>query len=297
MAIMICIVLVVAGVSVYNYLDARDWENVTSESRNNVIFEHRNKKYGAFHLRRDYNDTFGIIVGVFILFISLASILHASIRTVPLPVEIPKMDTTLLMIIAPPMEEIETIETPYKIGGGGSGTPSDAPIDLRPKPQIKKADVIEKSDEKTKAGQGNKNTGENPNNKATSSVPSKNPFGTGGTGGGDQQGRGKGFGNDVGNGTGNGPDGDGSGGKKRVRLNDPDVTDIQSSVSCTVHLKLTINAEGTVMRAENISGKTTTTNSTVINKVISAVKSQVKYTKSEGAAPQIMYLTVNVTAT
>jgi hypothetical protein len=63
-----------------------------------------------------------------------------------------------------------------------------------------------------------------------------------------------------------------------------------------VHLKLTVNEDGQVISASSTS-KTTTTDQRIINQVISAVKSQVKYNKDPGAGLVSMFLTVKVNAT
>jgi len=68
-------------------------------------------------------------------------------------------------------------------------------------------------------------------------------------------------------------------------------------LNVTVNLKLTINEEGNVVGATNIPSKTTTTDQRIINQVISAVKSQVKYNKNPGAAMKEVYLTVKLNAT
>ncbi|MCO5259383.1 MAG: energy transducer TonB [Crocinitomicaceae bacterium] len=68
-----CIVLVI---SLYDYYTSRTWLQVTSTARNNVVFESRNKAYGAYKIRNDYNRnlililsalffTFLLIIGVF----------------------------------------------------------------------------------------------------------------------------------------------------------------------------------------------------------------------------------------
>jgi hypothetical protein len=115
---------------------------------------------------------------------------------------------------------------------------------------------------------------------------SKNPFGDGGNGSVSATG----FGNDSGNGTGTG-DGSGAG---RTRLNNPSVDHIVTDVNVTINLKLTVNENGDIVAASNIVSKTTTTDQRIINQVISAVKSQVKYSKDLDAGLVTMYLTVKV---
>lgn len=55
MAIIISIIVLVALVSLYDHFSARNWQQVTSSVRNEVVFEKRNKAYGAYAIRKDYN--------------------------------------------------------------------------------------------------------------------------------------------------------------------------------------------------------------------------------------------------
>lgn len=303
MGVIIFILLVIAGVSVYDYFDTKDWQSTTSNSRNSVIFEHRNKKYGAYHLRRDYNDSFGIIIGGVILFLALFFIVNANIRTTPVAITIPHMDTTLLTIAAPPVEEIKTIKTPYKIigggGGGSAGAASVNPVDRNTREQNAKPTVI--SNSKDPAGQSDHTNSKNPtNNTATTLVKGENPFG----GGGAKSGSGSGiFGKDQGTGSGtgegNGTNGTGSGlgGGARKKLSGLDPDDIQSNENCRVVLIVYINAEGNVTRAENDKNNTTTSDISLINRLIELVKRQVKYDKRPGTGLQKQTLPINVKAT
>lgn len=190
------------------------------------------------------------------------------------------------------MHKFETSEKQ----GGGSGTPTDAPLQKDYSPQMEKTLRDENSTAKETAAQGesnHSNQNKSSDNKASTTVDSDLAFKSGGDGGGDKGGKGKGFGND--NGNGDGP-GKGEGKKARIRLNDPNTNNISSNESCKISLKLSINAEGDVVRAENIGAKTTTTNQTIINQVIANVKSQVKYNAREGASLETVFLTVNISA-
>ena len=69
MEIIISIILLVASVSLYDYYTARRWQQVTSSIRNEIVFEHRNKEYGAYVLRRDYDKRLMLIIlGLFLTF-------------------------------------------------------------------------------------------------------------------------------------------------------------------------------------------------------------------------------------
>jgi hypothetical protein len=229
----------------------------------------------------------GIIVALFILVLGFIYLQFVTfVMADPPPKDIPLTATVELP------KEI-TLKS-MKIEGGGSGKPTDAPKKETPQDQTQKVITKEKSETTQKTGESNHSTStHNPDNEASTTKVAPNPFGSGGSGGGDGGGNGKGFGKDDGDGAGPGK---GEGSKPRIRLNDPNTEGIQSDQNCKIFLKLTINAEGDVMKGENIVAKTTTTNQIVINQVISNVKSQVKFNKKEGAAPEIVYLTVNLAA-
>ena len=141
------------------------------------------------------------------------------------------------------------------------------------------------------SGQSNNNTS---NNTSSTSQKSDNPFGTGGDGGGQGSGSGRKYGNDQCTG-GSGPGGNGNG-HGRIRLNDPKVDQIKTNVNVFIYLKLTVNAEGNVVSAYSTS-KTTTTDQRIINQVMAAVKSQVKYNKDPGSGLVTVFLTVRINAT
>jgi hypothetical protein len=228
--------------------------------------------------------SFAVLLLLF-LYLYLTKIVMAD----PSPSDIPpvKTETTL--------EQLELEKLVVETGGSGSGTPSDDPI-AEPRPQTQRV-LTQRSNPKTQSttGQSRHNTAPNSNETSSSTKPSDNPFGTGGDGGGKGSGSGSGpFGNDRGN-DGDGPGGNGSG-KGRIRLNDPRVDHIETSINVNVHLKLTVNEDGQVISATSTS-KTTTTDQRIINQVISAVKSQVKYNKDPGAGLVSMFLTVKVNAT
>jgi len=62
------IALLIAAISVYDYYTTRTWQQVTSNIRNETVFEHRNKQYGAYVMRRDYSKTIVYsIVGLLVL--------------------------------------------------------------------------------------------------------------------------------------------------------------------------------------------------------------------------------------
>lgn len=192
------------------------------------------------------------------------------------------------------IDELELKNLKVETGGSGGGTPSDAPV-TDPTPVTQQVLTKPKNPKtQTTTGKANNTTTENSQNPSTSTQQSTNPFGSGGSDGKDGAGSGGPFGDDKGTG-GSGPGGPGSG-EGRIRLNDPHVEHISTNVNVTIYLKVTINAEGNVVSAISTS-KTTTTDQRIINQVIAAVKSQVKYNKDPGAGLATTFLTVKVNAT
>lgn len=51
----IIIVGVIVALTLYDFFSTRSWQMVTSDKRNDAIFEKRNKTYGAYRIRRDYD--------------------------------------------------------------------------------------------------------------------------------------------------------------------------------------------------------------------------------------------------
>lgn len=62
MEIIILIASVVLLVSLYDYFSSKSWQQVTSASRNDVVFDKRNKKYGAYEIRKSYNKTLIMVI-------------------------------------------------------------------------------------------------------------------------------------------------------------------------------------------------------------------------------------------
>lgn len=72
MVVISTIIVVISAVSVYDYYSARNWQQVTSPNRNDVVFENRNQKYGAYTLRRDYDKRVMLILLSFISSIGIS---------------------------------------------------------------------------------------------------------------------------------------------------------------------------------------------------------------------------------
>lgn len=106
MDIIIFITALVLVVSLYDYFSSRSWQQVTSSSRNEVVFDERNKEYGAYQIRRDYDRNLIFIILGLAVTIALAYGMHLFIKSLPEEeVEAPPIDTTLFTIEAPPLDE------------------------------------------------------------------------------------------------------------------------------------------------------------------------------------------------
>ncbi len=178
-------------------------------------------------------------------------------------------------------------------GGGSEGSASKDPV-TEPKPETEEIIATTKpSTTKTNTGKGKRTDAPNSQNDPSNAKQNDNPFGGKGTG---DKGDGSGaFGNDSGTGSGSGPGGLGDG-TGRQRLTDPDVDDILSDQNHVIYLRIIINAEGRVMSATNLSSKTTTTDQRIINKVLAAVKSDVRFSKKPGSGQEQLVITININA-
>jgi len=188
------------------------------------------------------------------------------------------------------MKEMDLRELVVEAGGAGGGTPSDDPI-APATDQVTNIITVKDSKTTVKTGKSNKtNSKNNTQNTATTTQQSTNPFG-GGDGGGEGGGSGSAFGKDPGK-EGSGGKGNSSG-EGRIRYNEISVDDISTATKVTVNLQLTINEEGQVVSARNMSG-TTTTDQRIINQVIAAAKSQLKFNKDPGGGLQKVFYTAVV---
>jgi protein TonB len=55
MVLTLSIMLIIVAFSLYDYFSSRSWQMVTSKERNETVFENRNKEYGAYKIRKDYD--------------------------------------------------------------------------------------------------------------------------------------------------------------------------------------------------------------------------------------------------
>lgn len=81
---------------------------------------------------------------------------------------------------------------------------------------------------------------------------------------------------------------------QRERLNEINVDDIYTTVIITVQLRLTINADGQVVSAQSIPIEGTTTDQRIVDRVITAAKSQLHYSKEPDIPLQVVWYTVKI---
>lgn len=228
----------------------------------------------------------GIIVAILVMLaLFLYLWLTTFIKLDPPPQDIP-------VHVAEPLDVTEILQ-PTIEGGSGGGQPSDDPVH-EPQPQTEQILTQQTNpDTQVNTGEANTTNAANSTNQPTSTQESDNPFADGGSGDGAGGGTGGTFGGDSGTGTGG--HGGSGGGKGRTRLNNVSI-DLHYNTDEKIYLKLLIDAEGNVLQAYNIKGKTTTTDGLLINDVIQAVKKQVKYNKDPGSAPVYVFYTVRIDA-
>jgi hypothetical protein len=217
------------------------------------------------------------------IFISILLITSCFIRLfihIPLPVDLPPLRSD--EVIEEFIIDKEDIEIAQTGGSSGGGTENNAPVN-----------PVKTTNPSVSEGKGFSDTTKNGNNSAL------NPFGTGGTGGGNGTGGGKlgGPGDRPGDGD---PGGGGGGGDptpgNRITKDVLNQEGIVTDVDITINLKLIINSSGKVVSATNIASKTTTTNNRIINKVISEVMKQIKYDEKKNADLEYVYITCKIRA-
>lgn len=106
MDIIIFITVLVLVVSLYDYFSSKSWQQVTSSTRNEVVFDERNKEYGAYQIRNNYDRNLILIILGLAVTIAFVYGAYLFIKSLPAEeVEAPPIDTTLFTIEAPPLDE------------------------------------------------------------------------------------------------------------------------------------------------------------------------------------------------
>lgn len=102
MEIIFSLIGIVMLISLYDYFSAKNWQQVTSVTRNETVFEKRNKEYGAYALRRDYDKRMLLILFSLLGSVGVTFATIAAFRSNPAPesIETPVVtvsDTTLII--------------------------------------------------------------------------------------------------------------------------------------------------------------------------------------------------------
>lgn len=127
---------IIASYSIIEYYQSKNWQFITSETRNDAVFENRNKSYGAYEIRKNYNNRIILIMIGFIVGIGgISATTIAVVRKMHVPVAKTTEHTTIIELfpltektIPEKKEEPEkttTIEKPETtISEGAAGNPS-----------------------------------------------------------------------------------------------------------------------------------------------------------------------------
>ena len=101
------VIVIIAGISLYEYLSSKNWQQITSVERNEIVFEDRNHEYGAYQIRTNYSRNLILVMAGVILFIGTTFGIYKLIMNLPeeKPKEVP-LDLTAFAMDAPLEEEI-----------------------------------------------------------------------------------------------------------------------------------------------------------------------------------------------
>lgn len=106
MTVIYVIVALVTGFSLFDYYVNRNWEAITSVSRNEAVFAHRNRAYGAYVLRSGYNKRMTLILGGLVALAALAFVATLIIKNLPKEQIKKPMVSDKNFTIAPPKEDV-----------------------------------------------------------------------------------------------------------------------------------------------------------------------------------------------
>jgi hypothetical protein len=244
-------------------------------------------------IRKD-DRNIGIVtaLGVIGLLFLLFFLFTYSIPDPPLK-EIPVMAETELQEI-----DLKKYVVQVGKGGGGSGSPTEAPVADKVIPQTEHVITSNKGATTVKTGQSNHTNTTKPNeNTASTTQSTPNYFGSGGSGGGNTGGVGQGLGSDngIGDGDGNGPNGGGT--VRRFLVAKPNTTNISSDENCKVILRVLVDEDGTIVgKPQFVKGASTTNNMMLINQVVYVVQSEAKFNKAKGTKLMTQVITIDIVA-
>jgi protein TonB len=91
---------IIAGYSIIEYYASKNWQFITSETRNEAVFENRNKSYGAYEIRKNYNNRIILIMIGFVVGIGgISATTIAYVRTVSVAPAKTTEHTTIIELI------------------------------------------------------------------------------------------------------------------------------------------------------------------------------------------------------
>jgi protein TonB len=97
-----------------NFLNQKNWDNVTDNGRNNLVFQNRNHAYGAYVIRRDYNHNLFLAlflsIGIFLSAFIIPKLLFNEKQNAE--IVIPTLDEVVQFIDITPPKTIDEITPP-----------------------------------------------------------------------------------------------------------------------------------------------------------------------------------------
>lgn len=106
MAIIFGVIIFVTLISLYDYFSEKSWQRVSSTIRNEVVFEHRNKNYGAYTLRKNYDRNIMFILLGLLLSFGVAFGAYKIVQNLPKEkVAPPPVDDKTFTTAPPPEDE------------------------------------------------------------------------------------------------------------------------------------------------------------------------------------------------
>jgi hypothetical protein len=138
MGVMYVIVFITAAISLYDFYVSRGWQQTSAQS-NDTVFSKRNRRYGAYTMRKTYNQVMTAILGVIVFLFIFFFLIHRGFTGAPYVAERVEIDTVLMALNAPPIDPIETLPPSYKInqdpGVGKTSSASQASPPEPPQPE------------------------------------------------------------------------------------------------------------------------------------------------------------------
>ncbi len=102
MTVIYIIVAIVTGFSLFDFYVNKNWEAITSVNRNEAVFAHRNREYGAYVLRSGYNKRMSLIMAGLVALAALGFVANLIIKNLPKEeVAKPKISEKNFTITAP----------------------------------------------------------------------------------------------------------------------------------------------------------------------------------------------------